>query len=89
MINSFEQFLLLEAEEDKVKLNNLRSQISKSFSDIEKAKKAKKPNDLNSEIASINNQANAYIKIANLMKALANELRKSATGPKKAEAPLY
>ena len=85
---SFKDFLISENESD-IKINELKSNISKAFSEIEKYKKEKKAGDLNSEVNSITNQANEYIKISGLMKSLAAELKKSAAGPKKVEGPLY
>lgn len=77
----FSQFLLQEAESDKTKAQEIKTNLSKKFDEIKDAKDAKDPKDPNSEIASINKQAAIYQEISVLLKSLSAVLQKSKAEP--------
>jgi len=73
----FNEFLIQEAESDKTKAQEIKTNISKKFDEIKDAKDSKDPKDPNSEIASINKQATLYQEISVLLKSLSAVMQKS------------
>ena len=73
----FKEFLIKEADSDKTKVQEIKTNISQKFDEIKGAKYSKKKGDFNSEIASINKQASIYQEISVLLKSLSAEMQKS------------
>ncbi len=73
----FNEFLIKEADSDKTKVQEIKTNISQKFDEIKDAKNSKKRGDFNSEIASINKQASVYQEISVLLKSLSAEMQKS------------
>jgi len=83
---SFYEYLLNEEttvkpDPSKLKVEDIKTGLTKEFDNISGYKKMKKPNDLNSEILSITKQADSYLKISNSLRALATELKKGSVKP--------
>jgi hypothetical protein len=76
MLTKFKDFSIQEAEGSGTKIKKIRVQISEVFDQIKDSKKSKKEGDKNSEIASLNKQADLYSKIPALMRSLATEIKK-------------
>lgn len=88
MLN-FREFVTNEADSTKTAVQKLKTQISEKFDGVSEAKKAKKAEDINSEIDSINKQAALYQEISTLMKALATEMKKGVAEKKPSSETIY
>lgn len=77
-----------EADSQKTKVDEIKLEISKNFDAIKEAKKLKKAGDVNSEITSINKQAELYSAISNNLKELATEM-KANPGGKESKTTIY
>jgi hypothetical protein len=71
-----------EEDSEKTKVQKIKLDLAKKFDEISIAKGEKKPDDLNSEIKSIDKQAALYMEISNMMKLLSVEIKKAGTTKK-------
>jgi hypothetical protein len=83
----FKEFVF-EADSEKTKVDEIKLELSKDFDAIKEAKKLKKQGDVNSEIASVNKQAEIYSRISNNLKALATEMKSNPAG-KESKTTIY
>ena len=80
MLTKFKDFSLQEAEGTETKIKKIKVKISEIFDQIKEAKKSKREGDKNSEISSLNKQADLYSRIPALMRELGNEMKKEMFG---------
>jgi hypothetical protein len=71
-----------EEDSEKTKVQKIKLDLAKKFDEISISKGEKKPDDLNSEIKSIDKQAALYMEISNMMKLLSVEIKKAGTTKK-------
>ena len=85
----FKEFMLNEEDSARTKVQELKTELSQKFDEIKKAKDSKKPGDVASEIASINQQSKIYQEISLLMKTLSTEMGKVTKTPVAPQENIY